>query len=310
VLSRRLGALAADADDRFALQPDGVVLWDGQAAGRLVPGASPFNPKVRLFGELGAEPVRERAKRRLEAFVAAEASRRLASLKRLRDSLGDGSLKGLARGLAYRLAEAGGVLERGPVAAEVAGLSQAERRALRAFGVRFGAFSLFLPALLRPEARDGLAAFAAVETPHWRPSPGEVVALPEPAPPPRVLAAYGLRRCGGLGVPVEALERLDGLLRDAPREGGGVGLSDAALAELGWSPETAARILRALDYVPVRRKTGDGPPRWRRRSTPPVPKAPVARPDSPFAALAALHAPPPAQRRRKPRRRVRKAAAP
>jgi ATP-dependent RNA helicase SUPV3L1/SUV3 len=304
-LSRRLGALAADTDAGFALTPDGVVLWGGGAAGQLMPGASPFNPKVRLLGELGATPVRERAKRRLEAFVAADASRRLAPLKRLREALGDGSLKGLARGLAYRLVEAGGVIDRRPVAAEVAGLSQAERRALRAFGVRFGAFSLFLPALLAPEARQGLAAFAGVETPHWRPAPGQTLALPDPSPPPRMLAAYGLRACGGLAVPVETLERLDAILRDSPREGGGVGLSDAALAELGWTTETAARILRALDYVTVKRRTPGEPSRWRRRSVKaePVAAGPIIRPDSPFAALAILHAPP--VRKPRPRRRIR-----
>jgi len=307
-LSRRLGALAADADERFTLTPDGVVLWGGGAAGKLAPGASPFNPKVRLFGDLGAPPVRERATRRLEAFVAADSSRRLAPLKRLREALGDGSLKGLARGLAYRLVEAGGVIDRAPVAAEAAGLSQAERRALRAYGVRFGAFSLFLPALLTPPARACLTAFAGVETPHWRPAPGQCLPLPDPPPSHRTLAAYGLRACGGLAVPVEALERLDAILRESPRDGGGVGLSEGALSELGWTANTAARILRALDYVAVKPRGSDEAPRWRRRSAKAAPATagPVLRPDSPFAALAALHVAPVSARKRRPRRRTRK----
>lgn len=54
-----------------------MVLWRGEAAGQLT-GGGPFSPRVRLFGELGPEPARERAARRLEAFVAAEASLRLA----------------------------------------------------------------------------------------------------------------------------------------------------------------------------------------------------------------------------------------
>ena len=310
VLVRRLGALAADADDRFGLAPDGVVLWAGAAAGRLVPGASPFNPKVRLYGELGGAPVRERAVRRLEAFVAAEASRRLAPLKRLGESLEDGSLKGLARGIAYRLVEAGGVLDRAEAATEVASLSQAERRALRGLGVRFGAFSLFMPALLAPRARAFLAAFAATEAPHWGPTPGRPAPMPDPAPSPRALAARGLRACADLAVPVEALERLDTLLREGPREGGGVGLTDEALGSLGWDRETAGRILRALGYVPVRRGEAGALQRWRRRAARPAPPAaPPARPDSPFAALAALRPTAPPSRRRKPRRRPRKAAS-
>ena len=310
VLARRLGALAADADDRFALAPDGVVLWAGAAAGRLVPGPSPFNPKVRLYGELGGAPVRERAVRRLEAFVAAEASRRLAPLKRLGESLEDGSLKGLARGIAYRLVEAGGVLDRAEAATEVASLSQAERRALRGLGVRFGAFSLFMPALLTPKARAFLAGFAATEAPHWRPAQRLPAPLPDPAPSPRALAARGLRACGGLAVPVEALERLDALLREGPREGGGVGLTDEALTSLGWDRETAGRLLRALGYVPVRRGEAGAQQRWRRRAArPAAPVAPPVRPDSPFAALAALRPTAPPARRRKPRPRARKAAS-
>ena len=47
--------------------------------------------------------------RRLEAFLAAEAGRALRPLKRLEAASGPAAaLKGLARGLAYRLIEAGG----------------------------------------------------------------------------------------------------------------------------------------------------------------------------------------------------------
>src|SRR5206468_3980126 len=82
--------------------------------------------------------------RRLEAFVAAEAGRRLGSLRRLETALRDGRLTGLRRGLAYRLIEAGGVLDRREAEADLKALSQAERRALRTLGVRIGAFSLHL----------------------------------------------------------------------------------------------------------------------------------------------------------------------
>ena len=59
-LARRLGALAADADDAFALCADGEITWNGEAAGRLA-GGRPFAPRCRLYGEMGAETARERA---------------------------------------------------------------------------------------------------------------------------------------------------------------------------------------------------------------------------------------------------------
>ena len=98
----------------------------------------PFAPRARLHGDFGAAEVRERAARRLEAFVAGQAAERLATLKRLEAAIGSGNLKGLARGLAWRLVEAGGVLDRRTVEADLVHLSKAERRALRELGVTIG----------------------------------------------------------------------------------------------------------------------------------------------------------------------------
>src|SRR5208337_1796949 len=89
----------------------GVVAWRGIAAGEIVGGA-PFKPRVRLIGDFGQAHARERAARRLEAFVAAEASARLAPLKALTEAIADGRLRGLARGVAYQLVERFGVLDR------------------------------------------------------------------------------------------------------------------------------------------------------------------------------------------------------
>jgi ATP-dependent RNA helicase SUPV3L1/SUV3 len=263
-VARRLGRLAADPDSAFALLPDGAVLWRGQAAGQLS-GGDPFQPRVRLFGELAPEHARERAARRLEAFVAAEAGRRLGRLLGLRAAIESGRIRGLARGLAYRLAEAGGLVDRRPLDGDVRALSQAERRALKGLGVRFGAFSLFIPALLTPQARAFAAAFAALAAPDWRPDPERPTALPEPAPPPAALAAFGLRAVAGLAVPVEALEALDAALRANPRQAGCAVLSEAAIAALGWTPDEAGRILRGLGFAPARKAAPGEPSLWRAR---------------------------------------------
>ena len=159
-VARRLGALASEGDEAFGLAPGGVVNWRGEAAGEIIAG-EPFAPRVRLIGEFGAEPQRERAARRLEAFVAAEASRRLYALKHLKEAIEDGRLRGLARGLAYQLVEQFGALDRRAADARIRLLSRNERRTLKALGVRFGAFSLYLPSLLEPEAQ--VLAFAYAE---------------------------------------------------------------------------------------------------------------------------------------------------
>ena len=296
-IARRLGRLAAEPDEAFSLTPDGAVLWRGEAAGALS-GGGPFAPRVRLYGDLGHAVARERAVRRLEAFLAAEADRRLAPLRRLEQAVSQGWLKGLARGLAYRLTEAGGVLDRQTVRVETKALSQVERRALKALGVRLGAYSLYLPALLRPGAASLAQAFAGLTAPELRPAAGPVP-LPSPAPPAPALAAFGLQAVGRYAVPVEQLERLDELLRAAPRQGEGFVFSDQAREELGWEAGGAESILRSLGFTPVRREGVTTA--WRRR-TPRVEGKPSA-PHSPFAALAALKPLAAPVRRRKPRRR-------
>jgi ATP-dependent RNA helicase SUPV3L1/SUV3 len=303
-VARRLGRLAAEPDEAFALQPNGAVLWRGAAAGQLN-GGGPFSPRVRLLGALGPAAARERATRRLEAFVAAEASRRLGRLRALKAAVAEGRLKGLARGLAYQIIEAGGAIDRSPVETQVRALSQDERRALKSLGVRFGAFSLFLPALLRPEALRFTAAFADLAAPEWRPSLDGLTTLPPTPPPTHVLTQRGLRAVAGLSAPIETLERLDELLRSAPKQDGGALLSNQTLAALGWSRPEGVRILRGLGFAPTRGRPMAEDTLWRRRRPRAVPEQAALAPASPFAALAALSpASPPVKRRRKPRRRA------
>ena len=291
-IARRLGKLAAEGDEAFGLNPDGVVLWRGEAVGALS-GGRPFAPRVRLFGELGEAAARERAQRRLEAFLAAEAGRRLAPLRKLDAAVTEGRIKGLPRGIAYRLLEQGGVLDRAHVREEVKALSQVERRALKALGVRIGAFSLFMPGLLRPDALAFAQAFAAEAG--WRPAMAGLSELPADIPAPWRLAAHGHRAVAGFSVPVAGLEDLDERLRAAPREGGGVRLPEDLWEALGWSAADGEAILRALDYAPAGpAKTGESRP-WRRRKLEAKPqKTPSIPSNSPFAALAALKTAPPA----------------
>ena len=305
-IARRLGRIAAEPDDAFALLPDGTVLWRGEGAGQLI-GGGPFSPRVRIYGELGPATGRERAARRLEAFIAAEASRRLRRLRTLKAAVAEGRVKGLARGLAYRLTEAGGVMDRSVVEAEIRALSQGERRALKSLGVRFGAFSLYLPELMSAEARGFAQAFARLTAPDWRPKSDAPNPLPDPPPTATAMAAWGLRAVGGLAVPVEALEALDAVIRAAPRKAGGALLDPAALQGLGWSAGETDLILRGLGFTPARKPAAGQPAPWRRRQARASAPPPKPRPSSPFAALAGF-APAPAAarpaRRRRPRRRA------
>ena len=309
-VARRLGALASADDEAFALAPGGVVNWRGDAAGEII-GGEPFAPRVRLIGEFGAEPQRERAARRLEAFVAAEATRRLSALKHLKEAIEDGRLKGLARGLAYQLVDEFGVLDRRGADQRIRLLSRNERRTLKALGVRFGAFSLYLPSLLEPKAQLLAFAYAELASSSWRPDPGALNPLPRPPPRTQALALRGLRAVGQFAAPIAELERLDALARAAWPEGAGaIDVTDALLADLKWQRDDAHHILRALGFARVRDAEGAERAVFRRRrdaSEQSTPKTgPVA---TPFAALAALAKPNSAAKRRARRAKARRSRA-
>ena len=282
-IAKRLGRLAAEPDEAFSVTPDGLVLWREAQAG-VITGGEPFTPKVRLLGDLGAVAARERATKRLEAWLAGEAGRALRPLRRLKTAIESGTLKGLPRGVAYRLVEAGGVIDRRDVERDLAALSQVERRTLKTFGIRLGAHSVWLPALLKERARLTAQAFMATEP--FRPRSGGLSILPSPPPSPRLLSAFGVRAVGRFAAPVELLEAL------SERRGKGQGrLSDDDLRDLALTADEAKGLIGAL-------KTTRAQQPDRTDAAPRLVK------DSPFAALAALTAPAAAPARRKrPRRR-------
>ncbi len=278
-IARRLGELASEPDEAFALKPGGVVDWRGQATGEIT-GGGPFSSRVGLLGEFGAEAARERAARRLEAFVAGEATRRLNVLKRLSEAISDGRLMGLARGVAYQLVEQFGVLDRRLADEHIRALSRQERRALKSLGVRFGAFSLYLPALLTPEAQAIGVVFAELAAPRWRPAADGLTVLPHPAPPPEAMSLRGLRAVAGVALPVLALERLDALSRAGREYAGAVELTPELASGLGWTLRQAEQILRALGFVRARKSEAPETSLWRRRSMSmrAQPRAPAAPP--------------------------------
>ncbi len=307
-VARRLGELASEGDEAFAMEPGGVVVWRGHPSGEIV-GGGPFSPRVRLFGEFGADAPRERAVRRLEAFVAAEATRRLWVLKRLKTAISDGQLKGLARGVAYQLVEQFGVLDRRKAETQLRALSRNERRTLKGLGVRFGAFNLYLPALLAPPASLLGTVFAELGRPRWRPALDALTALPHPPPPPEALSLRGLRAVAGFAAPVASLERLDALARAAdPQAAGAVRLTPQLLADLGWKAGQGEQILRALGFERVGKPNPAEPSLWRRRTN--AAKGPSGAEPTAFAALAPLVKTPAQPRRPRRRKRAQRAATP
>ena len=137
---------------RFVLATDGVLRWTGDVVGKLIAGDERLRPRVRVIAdEHLTGPSRELVQTRLDLWLKTHIEKLLAPLFVLTAAE---DVTGMARGVAFQLVEALGVLERQKVAEEVKGLDQPARATLRKYGVRFGAYHIYLPALLKPAPRS------------------------------------------------------------------------------------------------------------------------------------------------------------
>ena len=298
-LTRRADKLAAAADAEIVLASDGTLRWLGEPVGKLVAGERMLHPRVRLLADdTLSGPDREKAEARLQLWIDAHVLRLLGPLFQLE---GAETLNGIARGLAFQVVEALGVLDRVRVADEVKGLDQDARAGLRNLGVRFGAYHLYLPALLKPAPRALAAQLWALHQSGPVPELDEIPALAasgrtsfkaDPSTPTDLYRALGYRLCQDRAVRVDILERLADLIRPAityragitpgeppagAAEGNGFTVTVAMTSLTGCSGEDFNAILRSLGY------------RVERKPAPKVDAAPVATPAEPAEAVA--HAP-------------------
>jgi ATP-dependent RNA helicase SUPV3L1/SUV3 len=148
LVPERVRALEGEEDAAFALGAKAEVLWRGAAVARLAAGESALAPRVEVTAtDLLDASLRERVRRRLAEWVDQHLRTSLAPLFTLRED----APAGTARGLAFVIAEGLGAAPRRALGAQVAALSDEDRRALSRLGVTIGRLAVFLPALQRAD---------------------------------------------------------------------------------------------------------------------------------------------------------------
>nr|WP_247744253.1 DEAD/DEAH box helicase [Ruegeria sp. R14_0] len=243
--------------DRFYNAPDteidftdqGGLMWGEYAVGKLVAGAEPLKPMVEVFVDEAAGPdVEQKVQRRLQHFI----DRKVAALfEPLLNLSRDEELSGLAKGFAFRMVEALGVLPRAGVAQEVKDLDQDARGALRKHGIRFGQFTIFMPILLKPApTRLRLVLWALAqglqEFPE-APPPGLVTVPVAKDAPQGYDTMCGYRDAGERSIRIDMLERLADMLRAEDSRGGFEAKPDM-LSITGMTLEQFADLMQGLGY--------------------------------------------------------------
>ena len=281
----------------IVLASDGTLRWVGAAVGKIIAGDDVLRPRIRVIADeqlTGAS--REAVQTRLDLWLKSHIERLHAPLFALAAAE---DVTGIARGIAFQLIESIGVLERQKIAEEVKGLDQPSRATLRKYGVRFGAYHLYVPTLLKPAPRSLAAQLWALK--HEGP---EMKGLEElqrlagsgrtsiPVDPETSKALYrtiGYRVCGERAIRVDILERLADLIRPALSwragstgtkpsgavDGSGFTITGAMTSLTGASGEDFASILRALGYrMEKRPKPKDEPKEGRRAEVAATPQSP------------------------------------
>lgn len=276
-IEARAARLTLGSDADFVLAQDGTLRWKGDPVAKLTESDKILAPQLRLIADdtLPAA-AREQIEQRISLWLKAHVAKLLGALTVLEEAA---DLTGLARGIGFQLAEALGVLDRTKVGEDIRQLDQDARAALRKHGVRFGAYHIYLPLLLKPAPR-------ALATQLWalkhggldQPGRDEIATLthsgrtsiPANKDIPRDLyRVAGFKVAGERAIRVDILERLADLIRPAiaykpgttigeppagTADGDGFVATNAMTSLVGASGPDFASILKALGYASETRK--------------------------------------------------------
>jgi ATP-dependent RNA helicase SUPV3L1/SUV3 len=265
----RAARLYAAGNNDLVLSSDSLVRWLGDPVARLAASDHVMRPRVILLADEQLQAnAREHVLARIERFVNHHIS---TVLKPLDDISRAEDLEGLAKCLAFQLVENLGVLFRRDVAEEVKSLDQESRASIRKYGVRFGAYHIFLPALLKPAPAELITLLWALKNDGLdKPGYGELIPMlaagrtsvvTDPSFERTFYKLAGFRYLGKRAVRIDILERLADLIRPllqwtpgaAPRPDGAYDgrrfmATTSMLSILGATPDDMEEILKGLGY--------------------------------------------------------------
>lgn len=264
----RAEKFAAAPNSDFALGSDNLLRWLGAPVAALSPADDMLNPRVILLAdEQLTGPLRDKVQNRAERFVAHHIETLLKPLQDMRDAE---HLSGVAKGVAFRLYEENGLLDRRDVAEDVRAIDAETRRTMRRLGARFGFYHIYIPALLKPAPAGLLTQLWALKNDGAdKPGYGDVLAAMAAGRTSMVTDASfdmvfyklaGFRHLGARAVRVDILERLADLIRPALAWNGNGARPEGAfegrrfvvtpgmLSILGATAEDMEQVLKALGY--------------------------------------------------------------
>ncbi len=248
-LTRRVEKLYAGNDGDIDFTEQGGIVWDNTVIGRLTAGPDALSPVAKVYGdELLEQTSIERAEKRLQQWIERKVRALFEPLIEIRD---DGKIDGIARGVVFQLVENLGVLPRGPVAQDVKAIEQDTRAVMRRHGLRFGQYTLFMPALLKPApTRLRLVLWGIAQGMDEIPAPppaGVVTFAAAEGLPETYFQMAGYRKAGDRALRLDMLERLADMTRSLDARKGFEATADM-LSITGLTLEQFANLMDGMGY--------------------------------------------------------------
>ena len=265
-LDRRARSLIDADDEAFALTAEDsgalAVTWEGHVLARLAPGRSLLEPALRTSRALDRLSTERRAalRERMEAWLERSIQRHLGPLKALARTAVDPNATAGVRALAAMLVDAGGVIPRRAVSAQIAALNKRDRHVLGRLKVRLGALDIHVPALLKPGAqfwRGALLAVRSGQSMPLLPAAGAAILGGDADP---VGAALAFRRLGSSWLRIDLAERLAAHAHQVRASGGADPVDRALVVSLGLDDPAIGRLMKEVGF-----EDRDGAWKWRGR---------------------------------------------
>ncbi|MCI4661172.1 MAG: disulfide oxidoreductase [Neomegalonema sp.] len=248
-ISRRVEKFYSATDQQIEMTEQGGLIYDNTAIGRLEATADPFAPKAVAFVDETIEPaLRDKIERRLQFWIDNKIKAVFEPLLALKN---DEAITGLARGVAFQIAEGFGIVPRQQIAQDIKQLDQESRSLLRKHGVRFGQYTIFMPVLLKPAPTKMRLILWGLsnqldEIPSC-PPPGAVTIPIVPETDPMIMAMSGYRGCGDRALRLDMLERLADMIRPFDVRAG-FEASSEMLSITGTTLEQFASLMEGLGF--------------------------------------------------------------
>jgi len=237
-------------DTEFDFTEQGGLMWGEHAIGKLIKGDDIMSPGIKVFvdDEAGID-VADKVRRRLGHFIDRKIT---AAFEHLVTMKNDEALPGLAKGVAFRLAESLGVIPRSAIATDIKALDQDQRGTLRKHGIRFGQYTVFHHLMLKPApTRLRLVLWSLYEGLDEFPEapPAGLVTVPAMVDAPKgYYPRAGYRLAGERAIRIDMLERLADMIRAFDVKSGFEANPDM-LSITGMTLEQFADLMQGLGYA-------------------------------------------------------------